>query len=194
MRYALLLLTAAGLFAQQPNTVAASVSIVQPVTTANTIFRIQLVDATQSPTVDTAVTALTPVGVQANQLTNVDVAISQGFVLTTFTFRLVVPTAEAAATRDKLIAVQRTLSISQTQGLGWTSTQNPSADELTTALQQALPALLNLARQRATLLAQAMNATLGALQTLSTPSVAAEGPTVTVSLSAAYAITAAPPQ
>jgi hypothetical protein len=194
MRFAIFLLTAAGLFAQQPNSVSANVSVVQPVTTANNIFRIQFVDATQTATVETAVTALSSVGVSASQLTGVDVAISQGFVLTTFTFRLVVPTAEFAATRDKIVAVQRTLATSQTQGLGWSSSQNPSAEELTTALQQALPGLLSLARQRAALLAQAMNATLGTLQALSSPSIVAEGPSVTISLAANYSVTATPPQ
>ena len=64
---------------------------------------------------------------------------------------------------------------------------------MTTALQQAMPTLLTLTKQRAGTLAQAMNATLGAVVSLSAPSVAPAGPTLTISVSATYSVTPVTP-
>ena len=182
---------AASLFAQsqQPNTVSAAATVTQAIPASNAVFDIQFVDATLTSSVDSAATALAPVGVTAANLSSVNVAISQGFILTTYNFRLSVPAAELGATRDKIIAVQRTLSNSQTQGLGWSSNLRPSNDDLAKALELAMPELLARAKQRAELLAAAMNATLGAVANLSAPAVDPAGASVTVSLTATYAVT-----
>jgi hypothetical protein len=190
MRLLLLALcVAASVPAQQPNTVTASVQLTQAVTTGAAAFRIQFIEATTNSSVDTAAAALSSVGVSASQLTGVDVELNQGFVITTYNFLLSVPSGEYAATRDKLITVQRSLANSQTQALGWTASLTPTDEELAAALDTAMPTLLDRARQRATLLAKAMNATLGNLVTLSAPAVSPDGPTVTVSLTATYAVT-----
>ena len=180
---------ALGLAAQQPNTVTANVSVIQTVSAGTALFRVQLVEASLTSTVDSALAALAPAGVAASHLAGVSVAISQGFVITTYDFRVPVPGAEFPAMRDKLITVQRNLANSQTQGIGWSSSQTNTDEQLAAALQQAMPSLLEKARQRATLLAQAMNATLGAIIQLSAPAISPDGPTVTVSLSATFAVT-----
>ena len=183
---------AAGLAAQQPNTVTANVALTQAITAGAALFRVQLVEATLTSNVDSAIAALAPAGVSPSQLNGVSVAISQGFVITTYDFRVPVPAAEFAATRDKLITVQRNLANSQTQGIGWSSAQTPTDEQLATALQQAMPSLMEKARQGASLPAQAMNATLGAVVQRSAPAIAPEGPTGTVSLTATYAVTPVP--
>lgn len=185
----IVLCLAASLAAQQPNTVTANVEITQPVTTATATFRIQFVEATLASTVDSALAGLASIGVAASQLNSVSVALSQGFVITTYDFVLRVPAGEFTATRDKLITLNRTLGNSQTQALGWNSTRTPSDEELATALETAMPTLLDRARQRAALLAKAMNATLGNIVTLSAPAVSPDGPAVNVSLTATYAVT-----
>lgn len=184
----LVLCAAAGLAAQQPNTVTATVQMAQPVATANATFRIQFIEATTGSSVDTAVAALSSVGVSSSQLSAVNVELSQGFVITTYDFLLNVPSGEYAATRDKLIAVQRSLANSQTQGLGWTASRTPTDDELTAALETAMPALLERARQRAALLAKSMNATVDKVITLSAPAISRDGPTVTLSLTATFSL------
>ena len=180
---------AIGLAAQQPNTVTANVSVIQNISAGTALFRVQLVEASLTSTVDSALAALATAGVAASHLAGVSVAISQGFVITTYDFRVPVPGAEFPAMRDKLITVQRNLANSQTQGIGWSSSQTNTDEQLAAALQQAMPSLLEKARQRATLLAQAMNATLGAVVQLSAPAISPDGPTVTVSLSATFAVT-----
>lgn len=195
MRSILLLLAAAACaFAQQPNTVTASVSHQQQITTSTAVFQIQLVDASLNSTVDSAAGVLASVGVNSSHLTDVSVAISQGYLLTTYNFTLPVASGDFAATRDKLLTVQRNLSNSQTQGLGWSSSQIPTDDELASALELAMPALLEKAKRKASLLATAMHANLGDIVTLSAPAVAPTGATVTVTISATYAVAApAPP-
>jgi len=180
---------AAGLAAQQPNTVTASVAVTQNIPAGTALFRVQLVETSISSTVDSALAALTPAGISASQLASVSVEISQGFLLTTYDFRVPVPAGEFASTRDKLITVQRNLTTSQTQGIGWSSSQSNTDEQLTAALQQAIPGLMEKVRQRAEILAVAMNATLGAVVQLSAPAVSPDGPTVTVSLSATFAVT-----
>lgn len=189
MRLILLLLSAAALFSQQlPNTVTATASLTQSVAAANTVFKVQFVEATLTSTVDSALAVIGSAGLNASHLSAVTVEISQGFVLTNYDFQLTVPTSEFAATRDKLIAIQRTLANSQTQGIGWSSLRAPSDEELAKALELALPELLNRVKQRAALLAQAMNATLGATVNLSAPAVTPDGPLLNVSLTATFAV------
>ena len=188
----LVLVLAAALPAQLPNTVTASVAVTQAITAGTALFRVQLVEATLTSNIDSALAVLAPTGISASQLNGVNVEISQGFIVSTYDFRVPVPAAEFAATRDKLITVQRALANSQTQGIGWSSTQTPTDEQLATALQQAMPSLMEKARQRANFLSQAMNATLGAVVQLSAPAVAPVGPIVTVSLTATYAVTPAP--
>ena len=188
----LVLVLAAELPAQQPNTVTATVAVTQAITAGTALFRVQFVEATLTSNIDSALAVLAPTGISASQLNGVKVEINQGFVVSTYDFHLPVPAAEFAATRDKLITVQRNLANSQTQGIGWSSTQTPTDEQLAAALQQAMPSLMEKARQRANLLAQAMNATLGAVVQLSAPAVSPDGPIVTVSLTATYAVTPAP--
>ena len=88
--------------------------------------------------------------------------------------------------------LQRTLSNSQTQAVSWTSSLIPNDDDIAAAVEQALPTLLAQAKQRAGVLATAMNATLGALVQLTSPAVGAfAGPSVTFTLGATYAVTPA---
>ena len=188
----LVLVLAAALPAQLPNTVTASVAVTQAITAGTALFRVQLVEATLTSNIDSALAVLAPTGISASQLNGVNVEISQGFVVSTYDFRVPVPAAEFAATRDKLITVQRVLANSQTQGIGWSSTQTPTDEQLAAALREAMPSLMEKARQRASFLAQAMNATLGTVVQLSAPAVAPDGPIVTVSLTATYAVTPAP--
>jgi len=176
---------------QQPNTVTANVSVTQSISAGTAVFQIQLLEATLASNVDSALAVLTPVGVTAAHLNGVNVSISQGFIITTYDFRVPVPAAELGATRDKLIAVQRNLANSQTQGISWSSTLTPTDEQLASALERAMPALMERARQRAALLAQAMNATLGNVVQLSAPAISPDGPTVTVSLTATFAVTPA---
>ncbi len=181
-----------GLAAQQTNTVTANVAVTRNISAGTALFRVQLVEATLTSTVDSALAALAPAGVAASQLAGVSVEISQGFVVTTYNFRVPVPGAEFAAMRDKLITVQRNLANSQTQGIGWSSSQTNTDEQLAAALQQAMPSLLEKARQQATLLAQAMNASLGAVVHLSAPAISPDGSTVSVSLTATFAVTPQP--
>jgi hypothetical protein len=191
MRFVFLTLAlAAGLAAQQPNTVTANVSLSQTISTGTAVFFVQFLDASSSSTVDSAVAALTSAGVTASDLVDVAVELNQGFVVTTYNFKLRVASGQLGATRDKFIAIQRTLANSQTQAIGWSSSVIPTDDEISTALQQALPNLLALAKTRAGALAAAMNASLGAVVTLTAPTIEPTGATVTVSLAATYAVTA----
>lgn len=150
----IVLAAAAGLCARQPNTVTASVSKTQAIAAGTALFSVQLVEATLASNVDSALAALGPVGVSASQLNGVSVEISQGFIVSTYNFRIPVPAAGFTATRDKLITVQRNLANSQTQAIGWSSVQTPTNEDLAAALQQAMPSLLEKARQRADILAQ----------------------------------------
>ena len=190
MRLAFLfLILAASLGAQQPNTVTANVSISQSITTGTAVFTVQFIDASSSSAVDSAVGVLSSAGLAASHLSDVSVALSQGYILTTYNFTLPVPAGQFTATRDKFIAIQRTLANSQTQAIGWSSSFIPTDDEVATALQQALPALMTRAKVRAASLAAAMNATLGPVVTLSAPAIAPSGASLTVSLDATYSIT-----
>ena len=186
------ILLAAGLAAQQPNTVTANASITKTVTAGTASFQIQFFDTSLSSTVDSAVSGLSSIGVAVSQLSQVSVELNQGFIVSTYTFTLNVPAGQLGATRDKLIALQRTLSNSQSQAVSWSSSLIPSDDDIAAAVEQALPALLAQAKQRAGLLATAMNATLGGLVQLTSPAVnALAGPSVTFSLGATYAVTPA---
>ena len=138
--------------------------------------------------VDSALTPLAAAGVNASHLNGVSVEVNQGFVVTTYDFRVPVPSGEFAATRDKMIAVQRNLANSQSQFFAWNSVQVPTDEQLASALEQAMPALMERAKQRANILALAMNSSLGPVIQLSTPAVSPDGPTVTVSLTATYSV------
>jgi hypothetical protein len=136
MRFVFLTLAlAAGLAAQQPNTVTANVSLSQTITTGTAVFFVQFLDASSSSTVDSAVAALTSAGVTASDLVDVAVELNQGFVVTTYNFKMRVASGQQTATRDKFIAIQRTLANSQTQAIGWSSSVIPTDDEISTALQ-----------------------------------------------------------
>lgn len=179
---------AAALAAQQPNTVTASVSLTRPVPAATSVFVIQLAEANLASSVDTALAPLTTLGMTSANLSSVSVDISQGFIITTYNFRLAVPSTEFTATRDKLITVSRNLANSSTQGVGWSSSQTPTDADIAAALESTLPDLLDKAKTRAAVLAQAMTSTLGKVVNLSTPAVSATGPMVTFTLSATYAV------
>jgi hypothetical protein len=190
MRTLLLLLTfSAGLAAQQPNTVTANVSLTQSISAGTAVFRLQMLETALTSNVESALAPLAAAGVNASHLSGVSVELNQGFVVTTYDFRVPVPSGEFAATRDKMITVQRNLANSQSQYFAWNSVQIPTDEQLAAALEQAMPALMERAKQRANLLALAMNSTLGAVIQLSTPAVSPDGPTVTVSLTATYSVT-----
>lgn len=186
------MMLAAGLAAQQPNTVTATASVTRNVAASTASFQIQFYDTSLSSTLDSAVSGLSAVGVAPSQLSQVSVELNQGFVVSTYTFTVVVPAGQLGATRDKLITLQRSLSNSQSQAVSWTSSLIPNDDDIAAAVEQAVPALLAQAKQRAGVLATAMNATLGSLVQLTTPAVGAfAGPSVAFSLSATYAVTPA---
>lgn len=185
-------LLAAGLMAQQPNTVTASASITKNVSAGTASFQIQFYDTSLSTTVDSAVSALSSIGVAASQLSQVSVELNQGFIVTMYTFTLNVPAGQLGATRDKLVALQRTLGNSQSQAVSWSTSLIPSEEDLAAALEQTLPALLAQAKQRAGVLATAMSATLGGLVQLTAPAMnGLAGPSVTFTLGATYAVTPA---
>lgn len=188
MRLALILLAATA-FGQIPNTVTASASVTQPVSAGTATFSIQFVDISTASTVDSAAGVLASTGVSAANVTGVSVSIDQGFILTQYDFTLRVPAGEFAGTRDKLVAVQRSLATSSTQGLGWSTAYEASADDKTLVFEAALPGLLEKARARAEILARGMNATLGSIVSLSAPDTIVNGLNTTVSISATYSVT-----
>ena len=188
----LTLLFAGGLTAQQTNTVTANASVTRNVAPSVASFQIQFYDTSLTSTVDSAVSGLSSVGVTASQLADVSVALNQGYIVSTYTFAVNVPAGQFGATRDKLIALQRSMASAQSQAVSWSSSMTPSEDDIAAAVEQALPALLAQAKQRAGVLATAMNATLGGLVQLTAPAVSGlAGPRVTFTLGATYAVTPA---
>src|SRR5262245_64807544 len=112
----------ASAWAQQPNTVSATVSTIQQAAAGTATFQVQFFDANTNTSVDTALGVLGGAGATATNLSGISVSLSQsGFVITQYDFLINVPAADYAATRDKLIAAQRTLATSNTQAVGWST-------------------------------------------------------------------------
>lgn len=175
--------------AQQPNTVSATVSTTQALTAATASFQVQFLDASLSSTVDTAIGVVGGAGASAANLTGVSVSISQGFVVTQYDFLVAVPADQFAATRDKLIAAQRAVANVNTQAVSWSTSFAVSEEVANRALEQAMPNLLNQARQQAGVLAAAMGAKLGDIVTMSAPAIATTALNASVTLTATFAVT-----
>lgn len=173
---------------QQPNTVTSSVSTIQSVTGGTATFQIQFLDANLGSTLDSALGVLSATGASAGNLTSMNVSLSQGFVVTEYTFQVPVATSQFTATRDRLIALQRTIANVQTQALAWNTTFSASDEEMNAALEKALPGLLTKARQQAGLLATAMNKTLGDPVALSAPALNITGVGLSITLNATFAV------
>jgi hypothetical protein len=177
-------------FAQEPNTVTATVSTTRNVSAGTATFRIQFLDTNLSSVVDTPLNLMQDLGLTPANLTGVSISISQGFVITQYDFTLSVPAAQFGATRDRLLTIQRGLQTSASQAVGWTTTYAASTEETASALAQVLPSLLEQARQRAELLATSMGRTLGQVQTLSAPAVTSTGLSLQIGLTVTYATAA----
>jgi len=174
--------------AQPPNTVTATVSTTQPAPAGTANLRIQFFDANLASTIDAALGVLGGVGVTAANLTGISVSISQGFVITQYDFLLPVPAAEFAAARDRLISAQRNLATSTSQGLTWSSTVAASDEEITRALQQAMPRLVAQARAQAAVLAAAVEKSAGDVISIATPAVTNSGLNLVIGLTVTYAL------
>ena len=178
-----------GLLAQQqPNTVSVTVSTTQPVTLGTATFRAQLLDASLNSTLDTALGVLGGSGAAAANLSGISVSINQGFVVTQYDFAIIVPAAQFAATRDKLLAAQRAIANVNTQAIGWTSSYNAADEDAAKLLEQAMPNLLSQAKQQAGVLAGAMGAKLGNIVAMSTPALFNSGLTLAVSATVTYSV------
>ncbi len=178
-------------FAQQPNTVTATVSGVQPATGGTAVFRIQFLSAALTSTVETAVSAVGSLGLSASNLTSVSVALSQGVVASQYDFTLRTPAPEFVAKRDAVIALQRAQTSAST-AVGWSVSYEVEEAEMARVRKEALAGLLERARADAESLASAMGRGLGALTAIATPAVFRNGLEVTVTLTASYAVQ--PPQ
>ena len=196
MRFSTLaFLTLAGAFllgAQAPpavNTVSATVSATQPVTAGTATFQVQFLDATLASTVDNALGVLGTAGAATSNLTDISVSLSQGFVVTQYNFAIVVPASQFTATRDRLIAAQRTLANVNTQAMGWSSSYKASDEDAAKVLELALPNLINQAKVQAGVLAAAMNAKLGNIVSMSAPAVVNSGLNLVVSATVTFAVT-----
>ncbi len=186
---ALWLATAAALAAQTvpvPTTVSAGVSITQAATAGTASFRIQFLDANLSSTVDTPLIGLKDTGLVASNLQGISVSLSQGFVVSTYDFTLNVPAAQFTATRDRLIAIQRSMANATSQALGWSTSFSVSDEDIAKATEQALPALLAAARAKAALLAAAIGKTVGEVESVSAPVVNSAGLSLVIGLTATY--------
>lgn len=193
MRITKLLLAAttfSAAWGQPSNTVTASVSASVPVTAGTATFTVQFLDANLSSSVDTAVGVLSNSGITATNLMGVSVSLNQGFVITQYDFSLAVASSEYGATRDKLIAAQRAIANVQSQALSWRTAYAATSEATDQALQQALPGLLEKAKQQADVLAAAIGAKTTTVQSL-TPTVSPNGLNVLVGLLVSYS-TAAP--
>ena len=176
-----------GLFAQQqPNTVSVTVSTPQPVTLGTATFRAQFLDASLNSTLDSALGVLGSSGAAAANLSGVSVSINQGFVVTQYDFAIIVPAAQFAATRDKLLAAQRAIANVNSQAIGWTSSYSATDEDAAKTLEQAMPNLLSQAKQQAGVLAGAMGAKLGNIVAMSTPALVNSGLNLVVSATVTY--------
>lgn len=174
--------------AQQPNTVSTTVFTTQPVAAGTAVFTVQFYDANLSSTLDTALAVVGSTGANAANLTVSSVYLNQGFLITEYDFTIKVPSGEFTATRDRLIAVQRTLSTSNTQGIDWTNAYTVTDDDAAKALESALPGLIDKARQQAGVLATAMGAKLGKLSSISTPAPVKTGLSLTLTAAVTFLI------
>ncbi len=178
-----------GLFAQQqPNTVSVTVSTPQPVTLGTATFRAQFLDASLNSTLDSALGVLGSSGAAAANLSSVSVSINQGFVVTQYDFAIIVPAAQFAATRDKLLAAQRAIANVNSQAIGWTSSYSATDEDAAKTLEQAMPNLLSQAKQQAGVLAGAMGAKLGNIVAMSAPAPVNSGLTLVVSATVTYSV------
>ena len=178
-----------GLFAQQqPNTVSVTVSTPQPVTLGTATFRAQFLDASLNSTLDSALGVLGSSGAAAANLSGVSVSINQGFVVTQYDFAIIVPAAQFAATRDKLLAAQRAIANVNSQAIGWTSSYSATDEDAAKTLEQAMPNLLSQAKQQAGVLAGAMGAKLGNIVAMSAPAPVNSGLTLVVSATVTYSV------
>jgi hypothetical protein len=128
-------------------------------------------------------------GVEALHLTGMNVAISQGFLLTTYDFAMRVPAEFFIERRDQLVTLQRNLANSQSQAIGWSSVWLAAEEEKNAAMEAALPGLLEKAGARAAQVAAAMGGTLGEVDALSAPAAAGTG----LNLTPTYLVQAAAP-
>jgi hypothetical protein len=183
-----LLLLVGALVGQTPNTVTTSVSATRTATAATAVFEIQVLDATSNSNLDGAIAIAAGAGASAANLRGVSVSVNQGFVITQYNFTVLVPAAEFAATRDKLIAATRALANNNNQALGWSVTYSVSDDDLNNALQQALPQLLERAKRQADGLAVAMGRTVDKLASVAVPSLNNEGLQVFLTVAATYSL------
>ena len=185
MRYLIfisaLLVSSLAAQAQQPNTVSTTVSTTQPVAASTAVITVQFYDAGLNSTLDTALAVVGSTGANSANLTASSVYLNQGFLITEYDFTIEVPSGEFTATRDKLVAVQRTLATSNTQGLDWTNAYTISDDDTAKALESALPGLIDKGRAQASVLAAAMGAKLGKLSAISTPDPVKTGLSATLS-------------
>lgn len=172
----------------QPNTVSAAVSTTQVLSGGAASFRVQFLDASLGSTIDTALGVVGGSGASAANLTGVSVSISQGFVVTQYDFLISVPADQFAATRDKLIAAQRAIANVNTQAVSWNTSYAVSEEVANRALEQAMPNLLNQARQQAGILAAAMGARLGDIVAMSAPAISTASLNATVSVTATFAV------
>jgi|KBSSwiStaDraftv2_1062776.scaffolds.fasta_scaffold195634_3 uncharacterized protein YggE len=174
--------------AQQPNTVSTTVSTTQPVAASTAVITVQFYDAGLNSTLDTALAVVGSTGANAANLTASSVYLNQGFLITEYDFTIEVPSGEFTATRDKLVAVQRTLATSNTQGLDWTNAYTISDDDTAKALESALPGLIDKGRAQASVLAAAMGAKLGKLSAISTPDPVKTGLSATLTAKVTFLI------
>ena len=192
MRYLIfisaLLVSSLAAQAQQPNTVSTTVSTTQPVAASTAVITVQFYDAGLNSTLDTALAVVGSTGANAANLTASSVYLNQGFLITEYDFTIEVPSGEFTATRDKLVAVQRTLATSNTQGLDWTNAYTISDDDTAKALESALPGLIDKARAQASVLAAAMGAKLGKLSAISTPDPVKTGLSATLTAKVTFLI------
>ena len=192
MRYLIfisaLLVSSLAAQAQQPNTVSTTVSTTQPVAASTAVITVQFYDAGLNSTLDTALAVVGSTGANAANLTASSVYLNQGFLITEYDFTIKVPFGEFTATRDKLVAVQRTLATSNTQGLDWTNAYTISDDDTAKALESALPGLIDKGRAQASVLAAAMGAKLGKLSAISTPDPVKTGLSATLTAKVTFLI------
>jgi hypothetical protein len=181
-------LLACAALAQEPNTVTASVSSTLTAAGGTAVFRVQFLDAAASSTVETAANAVGSTGASAANLASVNVALSQGVVVTQYDFLVRVPASEYAGRRDALIALQRSLQNSTSQALGWEVNYEVTDAEIARVKKEATSGLLERAREDAEALAAAMGKTLGTLSTLVAPAVTRTDLQLQVTLSATYTV------
>jgi hypothetical protein len=186
---ALLWLTATSAFAASPPaTVAATVSATVPATAGTATFTIQLLDASLTANLDGALSVLQDTGASASTLTGIAVSISQGLIVTQYNFSVRVPASGFAATRDRLLAIQRSLQNSTSRAVGWSTVYTPGDEDLVNAVREAMPGLMERARAKAEVLAAQLDKKLGAVQSISAPEVISSGLSLLVTATVTYEV------